>query len=201
MGRKRTISKRPRTGTSAEDRERRSKFREDPLLQEEREEGTSSRQPSMQMRQIMSGRRILFNFLDEINLEIGEKIIEQGWFEFCSLNVPTYPTLVRRFYENLKVKDDIIESHVRGKKIILSEELISSLFKMPHIGSKFLELEDKLRALEAIKGSYSEKGTIIVSTLSLEMRLLHNFISRILYLEVGDLTGSVNGTLHLWKKW
>ena len=133
MGKKRTVSKRPRTGTSAEDRERRSKFREDPLLQEEREEGTSSRQPSMQMRQIMSGRRILFNFLDEIYLNIGDKIEAQGWKDFCSLNVPTYPTLVRRFYENLKVKDDIIESHVRGKKIVLSEELLSSLFKMPQV--------------------------------------------------------------------
>ena len=179
MGRKRTISKRPRTGTSEENRERRSKFREDPLLQEETEEGTSSRQPSMQMRQIMSGRRILFNFLDEINLEIGEKIIEQGWFDFCSLNVPTYPTLVRRFYENLRIRDDCIESQVKGKKIVISEELLSSLFMMPHNGSKFLELEDKARALEAIKGTYNAKGNIIASSLSLEMRLLHNFISRI----------------------
>ena len=179
MGKKRTVSKRPRTGTSAEDHERRSKFREDPLHQQERDEGTSSRQPSMQMRQVMSGRRILFNFLDEIDLHIGDRIEEQGWEDFCSLNVPTYPTLVRRFYENLKIKDDVIESHVRGRKIVLSEELISSLFKMPHVGSKFLELEDKPRALEAIQGTYSEKGTIIASTLSLEMRLLHNFISRI----------------------
>ena len=100
MGRKRTVSKRPRMGTSDENRERRSKFREDPLLQEEREEGTSSRQPSMQMRQIMSGRRILVNFLDEIDLNIGDKIEAQGWEEFCYLNVTTNPTLVRRFYEN-----------------------------------------------------------------------------------------------------
>ena len=82
MGRKRTVSKRPRTGTSAEEHERRSKFREDPLLQQEREEGTSSKQPSMQMRQVMSGRRILFNFLEELELEIGDKIEEQGWFTF-----------------------------------------------------------------------------------------------------------------------
>ena len=133
----------------------------------------------MQMRQVMSGRRILFNFLDEINLEIGDKIEEKGWKYFCSLNVPTYPTLVRRFYENLQIKDDGIESHVRGKKIVISEELICSLFKMPNNGSKFLELEDKARALEAIKGSFNAKGNIIANTLSLEMRLLHNFISRI----------------------
>ena len=131
------------------------------------------------MRQVMSGRRILFNFLEEIELELGEKIEDQGWVYFCSLNVPTYPTLVRSFYENLRIRDDCIESQVKGKKIVISEELISSLFHMPHNGSKFLELEDKARALEAIRGTYNLKGNIIASTLSLEMRLLHNFISRI----------------------
>ena len=180
MGRKRTVSKRPRTDASDEMRERRSKFWEDPMVQEEREEGTSSqRHPSMQTRQVMSGRRILFNFLEEIDLEIGEKIEDQGWVYFCSMNVPTYPTLVRRFYENLRIRDDCIESQVKEKKIVISEELLSSLFLMPHNGTKFLELEDKARALEAIKGTYNAKGNIIASTLSLEMRLLHNFISRI----------------------
>ena len=174
------MSKRPRTGSSEEIRERRSKFWEDPMVQEERQEGSSSqRHPSMQMRQVMSGRRILFNFLEEIELKLGDYIEDQGWVYFCSLNVPTYPTLVRRFYENLIIKDDCIESHVRGKKIVISEELLSSLFQMPHTGSKFLELEDKARALEAIRDTYNSKGNIIASSLSLEMRLLHNFISRI----------------------
>ena len=99
--------------------------------------------------------------------------------EFLSLNLPTYPTLVRTFYENLKVKDDCLESQVKGKRIILSEELLSLLFQMPHNGSKFLELEDKSQALEAIRGTYNSKGNIVASSLSLEMRLLHNFISRI----------------------
>ena len=162
------MSKRPRTGTSEEIQERRSKFREDPMVQVERQEGSSSqRHPSMQMRQVMSGRRILFNFLEEIELKLGDYIEDQGWVYFCSLNVPTYPTLVRRFYENLKIKDDCIESHVRGKRIVISEELLSSLFQMPHTGSKFLELEDKGRALEAIGGSYNSKGNIIASSLSL----------------------------------
>ena len=127
----------------------------------------------------MSGRRILFNFLKEIGLELGDKIEEQGWIHFCSLNLPIYPTLVRNFYENLKVGDDYLESQVKGKRIILSEELLSSLYRMPHSGSKYLELEDKSQALEAIRGTYNSKGNIVASSLSLEMRLLHNFISRI----------------------
>ena len=86
---------------------------------------------------------------------------------------------MRTFYEHLRVRDDCLESHVKGKKIVITEELLGSLFQMPHTGSKFLELEDKGRALEAIGGSYNSKGNIIASSLSLEMRLLHNFISRI----------------------
>ena len=101
------MSKRPRSDVSDAMREKRSKFREDPFHQSEREEPTSSRRtPSMQMRQVMSGRRILFNFLEELELEIGDKLEEQGWVYFCSLNLPTYPTLVRSFYENLRVRDD-----------------------------------------------------------------------------------------------
>ena len=174
------MSKRPRSDVSEAMREKRSKFREDPFHHGEREEPSSSRRTSsMQMRQVMSGRRILFNFLEEIELELGDKIEEQGWVHFCSLNLPIYPILVRNFYENLKVGDDYLESQVKGKRIILSEELLSSLFRMPHNESKYLELEDKSQALEAIRGTYNSKGNIVASSLSLEMRLLHNFISRI----------------------
>ena len=85
MGRKKTVSKRPRSDVTEAMREKRSKFREDPLHHGEREEPSSSRRtPSMQMRQVMSGRRILFNFLEEIELELGDKIEEQGWVYFCS---------------------------------------------------------------------------------------------------------------------
>ena len=77
------------------------------------------------------------------------------------------------------MKDDCLESQVKGKRIILSEELLSSLFRMPHSGSRYLELEDKSQALEAIRGTYNSKGNIVASSLSLEMSLLHNFISRI----------------------
>ena len=77
MGRKRTVSKRPRVDASDENRERRSKFSHDPSIQQERqEESSSQRHTSMQMRQVMSGRHILFNFLEELELEIGDKIEE-----------------------------------------------------------------------------------------------------------------------------
>ena len=85
----------------------------------------------MAMRPVVSGKRIIFNFLDDIGLQLGDKIEEQGWVHFCSLNTCTYPNLVHTFYENLIVGEEYIESKVKGKRIILSEELLSSLLHMP----------------------------------------------------------------------
>ena len=69
----------------------------------------------MAMRPIVSGRQIIFNFLDDLGLQLGNKIEEQGWVYFCSLNTRTYPNLVHTFYENLIVKEEHIESKVKGK--------------------------------------------------------------------------------------
>ena len=81
----------------------------------------------MVMQPVVTRRRIIFNFLDEIGLQLGDKIEEQGWIYFCSLNTHTYPNLVCTFYENLIVGEEHIESKVKEKRIILSKELLSSL--------------------------------------------------------------------------
>ena len=72
--------------------------------------------PSMAIWQVVSERCILFNFLEELGLELEDKLEEQGWVYFCSLNTHTYPTLVRTFYENLVVGEEHIESKVKKKK-------------------------------------------------------------------------------------
>ena len=97
---------------------------------------TARKAPSMAMRQVVSGRCILFNFLEELGLELRDKLKEQGWVYFCSLNTHTYPTLVCTFYENLIVGEEHIESKVKEKRILLSEELLSSLLKMRHTENK-----------------------------------------------------------------
>ena len=52
---------------------------------------------------------------------------------------------------------------------------------MPNEGNQFLELECKLSTLRTVmeRDDVDEIGVITASSLSLEMRLLHNFISRI----------------------
>ena len=95
----------------------------------------------MAMSPVVSERRIIFNFLDEIRLQLGDKIKEQGWVYFCSLNTRTYPNLVCTFYKKLIVGKEHIESKVKGKMIILSKKLLSSLLQMSHVENKYIDLE------------------------------------------------------------
>ena len=52
---------------------------------------------------------------------------------------------------------------------------------MPHTKNKYLELECRKIAIQTImeRDDVNPVGTIIASSLSLKMRLLHNFISKI----------------------
>ena len=74
-----------------------------------------------------------------------------------------------------------IESKVKEKRIILSEELLSSLLQMAHAKNKYLDLDCRQIAIQIImeRDDVNLVGTIITSSLSLEMRLLHTFISRV----------------------
>ena len=76
---------------------------------------------------------------------------------------------------------------MKEKRIILCEEILSSLLQMPYFGNIYLELECRKTVLRLIleKEDVNVIGTVVASTLSLEMRLLHNFISRIFIPRIG----------------
>ena len=138
-------------------KEKRSKYKEDTLTRKEQmlEEPilspSSIRQVlSMAMRPVTNGRCIIFYFLNKLGLQLRDKIEEQGWCYFCSLNVLTYPNLVWTFYEHLIIREEHIESIVKGKRIIISEESLGSLLQMPTEGNKFLQLECRSSDLRTI---------------------------------------------------
>ena len=58
---------------------------------------------------------------------------------------------------------------------------------MPIKGCKYLMLKDRLKALKTIlkRNDVDQIGIVKASSLSLEMLLLHNFISRIFLLRTG----------------
>ena len=107
MASKKTIAKRSRPSDKPFSKEKRSKYIKDSLIQrgEIVEEPSSStrKAPSMAMQPVVNGRRIIFNFLDDLRLQLGDKIEEQGWIYFCSLNTRTYPNLVHTFYKKMIV--------------------------------------------------------------------------------------------------
>ena len=145
---KKSTGKHPHKIAETSSIERRSKYREDVSNRAEQtiEEPTlspfSTRQIiSMAMRPVTSGRSIIFSFLTELGLQIGDKIKEQGWSYFCSLNVLTYPNLVRSFYEYLIMGEEHIASTVKGKRIIITEESLGSLLQMPTEGNRCLKLD------------------------------------------------------------
>ena len=47
-----------------------------------------------------------------------------GWKDFCTIDLPMYPNLVREFYENLKRGSGEIASTVKGVEFDLTEEMI-----------------------------------------------------------------------------
>ena len=78
-----SIEKRSQKGTKFFSKEKRSKHRKDPSIQKGQvvEEPSSSpssarKGPSMAMRPIASERRMIFNFLEELGLQLGDRIEE-----------------------------------------------------------------------------------------------------------------------------
>ena len=101
--------------------------------------------------------------------------------ELCQLNVPTYPNLVRQFFENISLGAFHIEGTVKGKLIEINEQMLSNLLNIPKEGDCYLVMKERVKTLRLILGRSNVKGVIHVhaNQLSLEMRLLHNIISRI----------------------
>ena len=67
-------------------------------------------------------RKIDFRFLEKEVFEIGEYIKFQGWEFLCTLDLPTYPNLVREFYCSTKIKINLFETEVKGVRINLTIE-------------------------------------------------------------------------------
>ena len=96
-----SMEKHPQKGMKSFPKEKRSKhkknssMRKGQMVEKPNASPSSARKGlSMAMRPIASRRCIIFNFLEELGLQLGDKIEEQGWTHFCSLNTSTYPNLV-----------------------------------------------------------------------------------------------------------
>ena len=73
--------------------------------------------------------------------------------------------------------------NVKGTKIVINEDRLSRILGVPKEGKCFLSLDKKGEGLKTIleKKNVTDLRSIQANQLSLEMRLLHNMVSRIFF--------------------
>ena len=134
-------------------------------------------------RVITTRRKLDFDFLSQEGFQMGEWLKAQGWEKFCSLDIPTFPRLVKSFFENLRIRPNSLESVINGVRIVLDEAKLSQILEMPREGSCVLRLEDRLDGLRCVLEREDVTGIDLVQAnqLLVELRLLHHIISRIIF--------------------
>lgn len=132
---------------------------------------------------ITNGRKNSFEFLENEYFKIGNQIRSQGWKKFCTLEVLIYPKLVRSFFENLRFGAETIESTIEDTLIVIDERRICSILEMHRSRICFLNLKKKINGLRVIleMDDMHDLRNLQANRLYVEMRLLHNIVSRIFF--------------------
>ncbi|XP_038972044.1 uncharacterized protein LOC120104630 [Phoenix dactylifera] len=186
MPRKQVVRPSKKRSNVPEATERRSKARND--VPPPRPHAPSPpRQVPLVTRRVSLGRKIDFDFLEAQGFTIGLKLKAMGWETLCSLDIPTYPNLVRHFYANLKTGIATIESVVKETPILLNPKTLGSLVNIPTSGSTEDFLENRVLGIQYLLGTenVSPLEQISANRLSVENRLLHHIVSRILFSKTG----------------
>ncbi len=170
----------PASGT-----ERRSKARNDPVRPQ-----PPVRSPPRPVssrpcagKAVSTGRYVNFDYLSRKGFTIGDRLRAQGLEFFCSLDLPTYPGLVREFYGTVSRGNGGIQGTVAGVPLFISEDFIAQILHLPQVGVSPTHPANRTEALTAILGSppQSPIEKVFANQLSIEMRLLLSIISRTLF--------------------
>ena len=129
------------------------------------------------------GRTIDFNFLENEGFDFENKLIKMSWRFLCSLNIPTYPRLVKKFYNTLVDVEDGCRSMVGGKSLYITVDVMSKISQASTKGYAEINFSDKGTILRLIceKDESNHEAEISASQLSTKMRLLHSIICHILF--------------------
>ena len=136
---------------------------------------------------VTTGRCIYFHFLEREGFEIGENLISLGFQRLCSLEIPTYPNLVREFYGMTARTPERIVGTVRGVSILVSKELLGFLLEIPITGQEPYYIEKRELALNTVLDREDCNPYMVISAndLEAESRLLLSIIGRILFPKTG----------------
>ena len=101
----------------------------------------------------------------------------------CSLELSTYPHLIKEFFKNLRLDTKSIESLVKGIEIILDQRRLGHLLQMPSSGLQAVELSNDFDGMrKLLDRNLSKKFDIHNANLMpIELRLLHSMISQIFF--------------------
>ena len=91
----------------------------------------------------MTEQCVSFAFLYEEGFTIEKNPIAIGLKKLYSLNLPTYPNLVREFYGTTAKTSNGVVGTVRGTTIIINEKILGSLLGIPTLGSEPYQLEHR----------------------------------------------------------
>ena len=106
-----------------------------------------------------------------------------SWGHLCNLDVPCFPILIKKFYNTLAIGENGLYAVVRRVTIKITEEILGNVLHMSISGLVDIGLEDKEGTVNMIirKNARYTNRELLANQLSVEMRLLHSFVTHILF--------------------
>ena len=137
---------------------------------------------SLVRKSIASGRHVDIPFWDQHHFFIGDVLRDAGLVHFCMMTERFYPDLIREFYASMATDGIGWSATVRGIEIPVTPEVISHVWRIPLHGTAATSISNREHAFRCIleREDVSGISTVAANQLSLEMRVLHHIIARIL---------------------
>ena len=97
--------------------------------------------------------------------------------------MPTYPSLTREFFENLRVGTGSFDSTVKGVLIVINESRLGQYLEMPWARTCIPKLTNKSEGLKCIleREDVCEIKRLLANQLPIKMHLLHHMVSKIFF--------------------
>jgi len=138
---------------------------------------------------ILDPKYLDVDFFNDETFDCYQVFQNSGLVDFMSLKLSYYLELVKVFYYNLKIQDDIISSEVHGIPMIIDQSLF---FSLTHLLSQGAPFEGTI--VDDWKFDYSSHdarrmvcndqaemtGRLLVGSLTFDNRIMHYIIVRIL---------------------
>ena len=136
-------------------------------------------------RNITFGKVVDFEFFKKCGLNLKEMFGRLGWDQFVTIEQPQYTSFVKLFYTNLTSDGNQLNSLVRGTRISLRANDVSSLYHIPRgsivvkDSTSWIENDecDKETLLQELYGSNYQPGLVLSRTqLTIISRIIHHII-------------------------